>query len=195
MIGQRFGLLTVIEIGPTASDRRSQSLCLCDCGARKMIKNINLKRGNTRSCGCLSKKHGMSGTREYRCWAGMIQRCHNHNNPDYAEYGGRGISVCQEWRDSFSEFIDHMGSAPSPIHSLDRIDIDGNYEPGNVRWSTPREQSINKRNNRIITFNGKTMLLEDWSKETGLSGQTIWHRISRGWPVERALTTPSLRHG
>lgn len=125
----------------------------------------------------------------YRVWANMWTRCSNPNAINYHLYGGRGICVCERWRD-FVLFFADVGERPSPQHSLDRINNDGNYEPGNVRWSLRTEQGRNRRTNHTLTFAGKTMCIKDWGAATGLTYQAIRWRLSRGWSVERALTSP-----
>jgi hypothetical protein len=133
-------------------------------------------------------------TPERGCWQAMIDRCHDPKSTYFAHYGGRGIRVCNRWRESFALFQADMGPRPSPIHSLDRIDNDGNYEPGNVRWATPREQGRNKRNNRMLTAFGRTQCLTDWAAERGLRIITLKDRLDKlGWDVERALTAPLKR--
>jgi hypothetical protein len=125
----------------------------------------------------------------------MIQRCENPNHRSFHRYGGRGIFVCPAWRSSFDLFIRDAGRRPSYAHSLDRIDNDGGYEPGNVRWATRKEQSRNSSVIRWLTLRGETMPLTDWAKRLGVPGQTITTRLARGWPVERALTQPASRIG
>ncbi len=127
--------------------------CQCDCGRAAMVAAPKLKNGNTASCGCLQSEaratnhliHGMSGTPEMWSWQHMIRRCGDPDGPEWKNYGGRGIVVCDEWRISFQAFISHIGQKPSPKHSIERIENDGNYEPGNVRWATPAEQRANQR--------------------------------------------------
>lgn len=140
--------------------------------------------------------YGVKRDREYRqykdplysTWASLIQRCCNPTNGRYASYGGRGISVCVQWRASFLEFRDAVGPRPSDEHTLDRIDNNGNYEPGNVRWATRAEQSSNMRSNRSLTLNGITRTVAEWSRALGLASNVITTRLSRGWSVERALS-------
>jgi hypothetical protein len=140
----------------------------------------------------MSQKHGMSNTKVYRAWRSMIRRCCNPKNEDYEFYGGRGITVAAEWM-VFENFYKDMGEPPSPLHSLDRKEVDGNYEPDNCRWATHTEQQNNKRNNRKLTFNGETLSMSEWSRKLNLSKLLIRDRIESGWTPDRTLTTP-VRH-
>ena len=125
----------------------------------------------------------------------MIQRCCNPSNNAYHYYGGRGITVCEQWRDSFETFLADVGLRPSNQHSLDRYpNNDGNYEPGNVRWATRMEQAINKRSNRWITAHGKTMTVSEWSRELGILDKTIYYRLSAGWSAEAAIQPVKKTH-
>lgn len=120
----------------------------------------------------------------------MKSRCHNPQHSRYAEWGGRGITVCERWRNSFANFLADMGELPSPFHSIDRIDPDGNYEPSNCRWATRSEQQRNRRDSTMLTFKERTQNTYDWADETGLPVYVIHNRLRNGWPVERILTTP-----
>jgi len=160
LTGSRFGSLTVLARADNNAQGSAQSLVRCECGNQKIVKNADLKRGSTVSCGCrrahrlplMNMKHGAAkrGERrpEYGIWAGIIQRCTNPNLERYVDYGGRGITVCPRWTSSFEAFLLDVGARPSSIHSIDRIDPNGNYEPGNVRWATPIEQRHNRRDGR-----------------------------------------------
>lgn len=129
-------------------------------------------------------------------WQAMIARCHNPDNASFGRYGARGIAVCERWKESFDTFREDMGARPSPAHSIDRIDGDGNYEPGNCRWATPIEQGRNRSVNRLITVGGRTQCVAAWGEERGLDPQLISQRINRlGWDEERAVLTPKLRKG
>jgi hypothetical protein len=120
----------------------------------------------------------------------MKERCLNPNNKDFPSYGGRGITVCPEWQKSYLSFLEHVGRRPSSAHSIDRLDNEKGYEPGNVRWSTSGEQARNTRRNRMITFQGRTRCLTDWAEEIQVDPRVLWSRLDRGWTVERALTQP-----
>jgi hypothetical protein len=137
--------------------------------------------------------HGMTGSKEYRAWAHMTDRCTKENRHDADRYVGRGIHVHPDWLGpgGFEEFISHIGPAPSVVHSIDRINNAGGYEPGNVRWATPTEQARNRRSNRLIVAFGRTQPLATWAEETGLSAATILARVTTlGWSAERAISTP-----
>jgi hypothetical protein len=129
---------------------------------------------------------------EYICWCAMIRRCENRNNQDYKEYGGAGISVCERWRKSFVYFLSDMGEKPSQKHSLDRFpNQKGNYEPGNCRWATPKQQALNRKSSKLLTFRGKTQTITEWEGELGFTKETVQQRIRvLKWTVEKALTTP-----
>jgi hypothetical protein len=198
--GQRFGRLVVVaEAERQAPSRAYRWLCRCDCGAVVSIAGFNLRSGNTSSCGCLAKErlvarsttHNLTRQHpyEYKTWARLRRRCSNPDEKDYADYGGRGIAVCPEWAD-FAVFFRDMGPRPSLRHSIDRIDNDGPYSPENCRWATPVEQRRNRRDVTLLACGGRSMLLRDWARETGISESTITHRLRRGWSIERALTHP-----
>lgn len=132
------------------------------------------------------KRHGMSGSSIYLRWHLMRRRCEKAGSPGYENYGGRGIRVCERWR-NFAEFYEDMGSPPGPGFSLDRVDNDGNYEPGNCRWATRAEQSRNTRVNRVITHAGKTQCLTDWARELGVTQSTLAERLNNGLSTKEAL--------
>jgi len=174
------------------------------CGSALVIQPYEINRpelfARRRFCGskkCSSSHHGeganLGRSPEYRAWDKMIQRCCNPKSNSYLRYGARGIYVCEEWRRSFKSFLDHVGRKPTPEHSLDRIDNDGPYEPGNVRWSTRKEQCRNMRTNRFITIDGEQKTLAEWKERSGLSGPVILHRINHQWPEHLLLVRPQAR--
>lgn len=130
---------------------------------------------------------------EYIAWCRMKSRCGNPLAPDYPRYGGRGIRVCPQWEASFEAFFSYIGPKPTPDHSVDRINNNGNYEPGNVRWATRKEQARNKRNTKFIEWRGRSQLISEWAKELGIERLTLRRRLVNGWPVELAFTTPIQR--
>ena len=142
----------------------------------------------------LSHGDGRRGhqTTEYRAWAGMIKRCTNKNEKAYANYGGRGIIVSDKWRISFTAFLQDMGRKPSPGHSIDRINNDGNYEPSNCRWATRKEQSRNRRGRRFVFYKGREMTISEASEIAGLDDDLVLDRLKRDWPLAKALATPKL---
>ncbi len=156
LTGQTFGRLTVLGLASTKNGRRMWQ-CICACGVVKDVKHDSLRGGLSNSCGCLKRElsaarrrtHGMSRTKEHRALASAIYRCHNPSYPGYPRYGGRGITVCKEFRESFEAFFEEVGPCPSPRHSLDRIDNARGYEPGNVRWATSSEQMQNRRTIKV----------------------------------------------
>lgn len=194
--GQQIGGVLVLCLLP-GSPRHYKWLCRCACGGEFEARSARLRLGETKSCRACSlarkTKHGHArkgGKRHelYNTWAGMISRCENPNEPGYRYYGARGIAVCKRWRTSFEVFLADMGERPSPEHSIDRVNVDENYEPTNCRWATKTEQIENKRNRLRITFNGTTQLVSQWAAQTGLPYQTLQCRLKRGWSPERALT-------
>lgn len=183
LTGRRFGRLVAMEhtYEPSCEGEiRRLWRCMCDCGAIVAVRSADLKRGNTKSCGCLAQesrtKHGGCSSAEYRIWSGMIQRCTNPNAPGYENYGGRGIKVCKRWIE-FANFLADMGGKPSPQHSLDRKNNDGDYELNNCRWATRLEQARNKRaqkRNRFGIIGVHWFKRTDrWTAHIGVSGRTI----------------------
>lgn len=203
-VGQRFGRLLVIQQAECPSSRSRRTTfwrCRCDCGNIVDISSDSLRRGSTQSCGCLrkemlaqrNKSHGMRDNALYSTWSGMIQRCTDTNTDKYPVYGGRGIRVCAEWRRDFKLFHDYVSQLSDygkKGYTLDRIDNDGNYEPGNIRWASPATQARNQHSNRMITHNGKTQCLRDWANELGINERTLASRLKKEGDAERALTTP-----
>lgn len=201
--GRRFGRLTVV--GLVGFNRQNAALwgCSCDCGGKTTVSTGELNRagqdasGRTRrgvrSCGCLQPDtaiithttHGMTSAPEYQAWSSMIQRCENPNAGEYQRYGARGITISSAWRQSFEAFLAYIGHRPTDNHSLDRIDPNGNYEPGNVRWATKTTQQRNRRVNRFVPFGSEMVTLAEAAERSGLDKGTIRARLRRGWPAER----------
>lgn len=195
---QTFGLLTVVRFVETRNGKNYWiSTCSCDSGKTVEVSTGNLRSGSVLSCGCLKrqpKTHGLSQTPEYQTWHRMIQRCTNPNNPDYADYGGRGIGVCKRWRESFVAFYKDVKTRPSTTHELDRWpDNDAGYRPGNVRWATRSEQVNNTRANHFLVHSGKRLSIAEWTAKLNFQPTLISSRLNRGWTVARALTTPPRR--
>lgn len=192
MVGDRYGLLTVMSRAENYRGN-AQWLCKCDCGKLRTYIGFDLRKGKLRSCGCQNPgsqgDHGMSKTGTYQSWVSMRQRCNNPRAKVYAHYGARGIAVCERWNDSFPNFLADLGPRPEGC-SLERIDNNGNYEPGNCRWATQRDQMNNRRANRFIELNGKRQTLAQWLREVGMTNERFFDRTKRGWSEERALTTP-----
>ena len=205
--GTRFGRLTVL--GETREPGRRKGvwcIVVCDCGTQKVVYANAMRRGSVRSCGCLQRElssarattHGQTkGHRpstEHRIWSGAKNRCTNPNSRSWPDYGGRGITMCDRWRDSFEAFLADMGKRPSPEHSIDRIDNDGPYSPENCRWATRREQGANKRNSRIITHDGITRSINGWAHELGVGATTLLYRANAGWSDSEILFGRPRRH-
>lgn len=195
LTGRTFGKLTVISLARFTPRRRAIWLCHCACGVDKEVSSKHLLDGGTRSCGCLEGRlvHGKSRagtiTKAYRTWANMIQRCTNSNLRAFQFYGARGITVCTCWLD-FVNFLEDMGEPPTDDLTIERIDNDGNYEPGNCRWATKAEQQRNSRRNRNLTFHGKTQCLAEWARELGLPYKRLLQRLHKGWSTD-AILNPS----
>jgi len=195
-INKRFSSLTVIGPPIQLSGERIKVLCKCDCGVERYVRCLDLVHNNTKSCGCLNRdtllqrntKHGLCNTNTYITWCAMKSRCLNFNNQDFRHYGGRGITICREWL-KFENFIRDMGEAPSTKHTIDRINNYGNYQPDNCRWATRKEQANNLRKNILLTHNGETKTLQEWSAVSGINSETISHRIKTGWTINDAITT------
>ncbi len=194
LAGQKFGRLTVTNDFYTGSKNTGiKWKCVCDCKNTVIIKSNNLVRGDTKSCGCLNLEkasalqyvHGKTGTRIHGTWKDIIGRCTNKNNSEYENYGGRGITVCERWK-KFENFYEDMGEKPEGLQ-IDRINNNGNYEPGNCRWSTPKENSNNKRNCRFVVFNGETKTIKQWSEYFNIPYERTRLRLNSGLGVENAF--------
>lgn len=208
--GRRFGRLVALhDVGGDASGARIWQ-CHCDCGLLTNARVSHLINARIRSCGCLSREesanrmhrlafvHGDCAgghvSPEYHTWRNMISRCYNPRTRRYDNYGGRGVTVCMRWRNSFANFLADVGRRPSPQHSLDRIRTLGNYKPSNVRWATRSEQQRNRTCNHLLTVGRRTQTIAAWAEDTGINYTTIHERICRGWTAKRAVTTaPTIR--
>lgn len=190
--GSVFGRLTVIRKLPKVKNKERRYLCRCECGKMKEVTTHALKCGDTKSCGCFkdentvkrSTKHGnktrSNASSEYIAWVQMIQRCYNPNHPSYHNYGARGITVCDRWRFSFENYLADVGKRPSIKHSADRYpNNNGNYEPGNFRWATRKEQARNQRTNKRLEYKGIRLILMDWSAVLKIGQSTIAYRLNR----------------
>lgn len=201
MKGKRFGKWEVIEEGLRDRHGNRRWKCRCDCGAVSVVYQNALRGGKSTRCGLCSRRattevraaslrtHGLSNSPEYKVWVEMVRRCTKPNDPSYPRYGGRGVTVFCAWvgPGGFDVFIEHVGRRPDPKATIDRIDNERGYEPGNVRWASQSDQQRNRRSNRMITFGGHTMPLVAWSEKTGVKRETIAYRIKRGWPLQKAL--------
>lgn len=198
LLGRSFGRLVVIGRAANPPGEQARWHCKCSCGGDAIVRGQMLREGRTQSCGCIHReqvasrntKHGHSSinkgiTPTYYSWTGMIARCTSPNHRAYSRYGGRGIQVCERWL-TFENFLADMGERP-PDRTIDRIANNGNYEPGNCRWATNREQWNNKRCSRLITINGETMNLAEWARHLNIPVKRIRTRLERGDTPEQAL--------
>ena len=193
LTGNVYGKLTVIRF--LRLDRRHHSmwLCRCVCGTLREVQQGNLKTVGASATKCRHNSYGTKFPMEFASWRGMIDRCYNSaSKRDYARYGRRGVSVCPRWRESFAAFLEDMGPRNSPHASIDRINNDGNYEPGNCRWTTAKGQARNRRNNVMLSHDGKTLCLAEWAETTGLPRKVIEYRLKCGWSASLALMTPHI---
>ena len=192
LTGQTFTYLTVISRASNIGTHVTWK-CQCKCGTVVVVASNDLrrKREPTRSCGCWNRErstsHGLTNHPLFKHWSQMVQRCTNPNYPRFHDYGGRGITVCNQWFNDPAQFFADIGGKPTPDHSVDRIDNNGNYTPDNCKWSTREEQMNNKRNNVIYTAHGKTLTLSQWSRELNTPRGTLQERLARGWSVGRTL--------
>lgn len=202
LTGKVFKRLTALGVVGKSKSGNLIWLCRCDCGNNTKVCASRLRNGGSGSCGCFrsektmerltihghNRKGGRTGT--HRSWANMLNRCRNEKSSDYHRYGGRGISVCEEWS-KFENFLADMGECPSKLYSIDRKDFNGNYEPNNCRWATKSVQANNTRTNVFITYNGKRQTVTQWERELGFKENVIWARLNKlGWTLEKAMTHP-----
>lgn len=197
LIGKRFSRLVVVEQLESRKGPLKRGFarwrCVCDCGKETIAETSRLNRGHKKSCGCLAATaivertltHGMTGTSEYRIWSGLKRRCLDPVCNSYPRYGGRGITVCEEWMD-FASFFADMGPRPSKKHSLDRINNNGPYSPENCRWATAKDQARNTSRSRRYAFHGKRLTIPDIAEQTGIPRMTLFNRLRSGVPVALA---------
>ena len=208
-LGKRFYRWTILEFvgrdkdGTSDSNRGLVAKCRCTCGTEREVPLSRVVQGNSQSCGCYKwevlTRHGHAGNNlngprkrkravEYSVWAQMIARCENPNNAGYHLYGGRGITVCFRWRESFSDFLSDMGHRPNNKYSIERINNNGPYSPENCKWALVREQNSNTRRNKFLILDGKRFHLAEWGRRTGFSTHAIQNRLRLGWSVRDTLT-------
>lgn len=198
LTGHKYGRVTVLSYAGRAKGTYTFCWnCICDCGTKFVVRGASLKDGNTKGCGCLHKewcaeksKNAKGPPESYKVWGSIKQRCYNPKSSAYQLYGARGITMSDEWKDSFATFIGDMGPRPTKKHSIDRINNDGHYCKSNCRWALPTAQGRNTRHNHWLTFNGVTLCLEDWCERIGIDHSVIIGRIERGWPIDKVLTAP-----
>ena len=217
LTGRVFGRLKVIGFHHTEvkyyGEKKKKCLkhywlCECTCKNKVIVEGGSLRSGNCKSCGCLmreivskdKKKHGEADTRLYKVWQGMRRRCYDEKCKNYKNYGGRGIEVCKEWRDNYIPFRDFMmslgydGTLPRDVQTLERINVNGNYEPTNCKLATKKEQNVNKRSNHTVTYKGVTKTVTEFAEEYGIDVDTILNRINNhGYSIEEAIEKP-IRH-
>jgi len=201
-IGQRFGRLILLEILP-GNSRHPRARCRCDCGNTHEAAIDSIIQGLIASCGCLRREHtgrlnlqhGRSHTREFRIWAGMLDRCYRSNSTMFPLYGAKGVRVADRWLEDFMTFLADKGPCPSSKHSIDRWpNPAGDYTPENTRWATPREQRLNQTRNRRITWNSETMTIGEWAVKLHFSATALYQRLGvMNWSIERAFTAPVTR--
>lgn len=200
--GHKFGRLIPIKRVENKGNY-AMWLCQCDCGNTMVTRATSLKNGHTQSCGCLHKerlrcanqKHGLYQHRIYSIYTHMIGRCYNKSEAGYESYGGRGVSVCDEWKNDFSEFAKWaFAHGYGDELTLDRIDVNGNYCPENCRWATYKEQANNTRKNHIIQYHGETFTMREFCDKYHFSYSLLNSRLFRGWDLEKAIETPRMEN-
>lgn len=194
LTGKKFWNMTVLKYVGINQKGRSIWLCKCKCGKEKIVVGSELKRGKVKSCGCLNRSiDGLYQSRLYRIHHMMLCRCYTKSTTNYDLYGGRGIRVCEEWRgkNGFMNFYNwSMKNGYSDELSIDRIDVNGNYEPNNCRWATHEEQSNNMRRNKFLEYGGERLTVSQWARKLGINYNTLDKRLRKSWSVEDALTKP-----
>lgn len=201
LTGKTFGYWTVLGLSEAKLGERVHFYCRCICGVERDVDADNLRSGISKSCSCRKienlikrrRKHGLSSTKEYIMWSDMIRRCHNPSCKSYTNYGGRGIIVCEEWRNSFEKFYEDMGVCQKGFE-IDRIDNNGNYCRENCRYVVRKHNLRNRRCNRILSHKGESKTMIEWSEIVNIPPVTIHCRIQRGWSITEALTLPIGTH-
>lgn len=194
---KKFGRWTVLSFSHKDVNRKLSWNVECECGAKKSVTGSSLRSENSKSCGCLSNEnrinsnttHGLADSPTYITWISIKSRCSLPKTSGYENYGGRGIAVCARWKSSFENFLEDMGEKPDGT-SIERKDNDGDYEPGNCKWATSKEQNRNRRSNRKITYNGETKILIEWAEQLKMNKATLLFRLDRGWSVKEAFEIP-----
>lgn len=205
LVGTIFHKLTVIGTPVRArGEQRWHVMCRCECGTESLVMCKLLVNGRSKSCGCIrghkgepakhSIKHGLAHGPEWDTYYGMLHRCYQAHHKSYRDYGGRGVIVCERWRNSFADFAADMGPRPHGT-TLDRYpNTNGNYEPGNCRWATPMQQANNRRTNVYLEAFGERRTIAEWSRHMGIKPDALRARLKYGWKIEKALITPISRH-
>lgn len=199
--GPPMGLWSVLSFGGRSLTGDAYWRCRCKCGTERMVSQCSLRGGKSTGCGCTELRrlrnttHGNSGLAEHKVWIGMLRRCQCKTSSDFPNYGGRGITVCERWQE-FRNFLADMGSRPSPKHSIDRFpNQKGNYEPGNCRWATMKEQTNNTRRNRVLEYKGERKTVTAWAEYVGIPVSVFRNRVKRGWSTVDAIERPVVRKG
>lgn len=187
MIGKKFHRLTVLERVTSNKHQKKRYKCLCDCGREVIVRGGNLRSGHTKSCGCLHKPHGLSTSATYKTWINMIERCTKPKATNFQYYGGRGIRVCARWL-VFKNFLQDMGEKPKGA-TIERIDNDGDYTPGNCEWCLSHsKQLMNRRNSYWVVVAGKKMTMISFAKKIGISVKALYARANQGWSTKEIVT-------
>lgn len=215
LVGERFGRWFIESIGepyifPSKNSTKVRYNCLCDCGNSRLVREDTLLNGDSTSCGCFAKEkareratiHGMSNHPLFQIWYDMLRRCYDTKRKDFVHYGGRGISVCENWKDKeigMKKFVEDMYDSYKENLELDRIDVNGGYCKENCKWATRQEQVINRRHMgssfdaKFITYDGETLCISQWAERVGLPYKVLVDHLGKlKWSVERALTTPKM---
>lgn len=193
--GMRFGRLTILTQGSRCNAGKVRWVCVCDCGKQTQPNTQGLRSGKAKSCGCwshekiqaINKANFNPAKRERGIWHHMVRRCYDPKFVHYKYYGGRGLEVCERWKNSFENFLADMGMSEG--REIDHIDNEKGYSPENCKWVTRLENANNRRNNHFVEYLGERLTIAQWGRKTGLGGPTVSHRLCRGWSIERALTT------